>query len=167
MDYSAGEGGREKLVPIREGDDYGFPCCQTQDIPVVDAVGDPDCSGTTPEDVSFLIGDTPFPFDFEPGKWEAPYRGAAFIPLHGAAGTWTGARVVAVEVDPDTGMPLPGTNIPGKNPGAMTDFATGWDDRSRSHGRPAAITFAPDGRLFLANDNDGSIIWIAPMKLKR
>ena len=31
------------------------------------------------------------------------------------------------------------------------------------HGRPAALTFAPDGRLFLANDNDGSIIWIAPV----
>jgi glucose/arabinose dehydrogenase len=130
-------------------------------------VPEPDCSATTPEEVSFFIGDTPFPFDFEPGKWSVPYRGAAFIPLHGSAGTWSGARVVSVDVDPETGMPLPGTNIPGKNPGAMRDFATGWDDHSKGHGRPSAITFAKDGRLFLANDNDGNIFWIAPFDLKR
>jgi hypothetical protein len=45
----------------------------------------------------------------------------------------------------------------------MTDFATGWDDGSLTHGRPAALAFSPDGRLFVANDNSGVIFWIAAM----
>lgn len=169
MDYSAGMGGREKLVPIREGDDWGFPCCQTQDIPASNSEPVPDCSGTAAEEVSFIIGDTPFAFDFERGFWKPPYKNAVFIPLHGEAGTWHGARVVAVEIDPETGMPLRGTNLPGVSPGAMTDFILGWDDDrdSRTHGRPSVVEFAEDGRMFVANDNDGSIFWVAPFDLKR
>ncbi len=47
--------------------------------------------------------------------------------------------------------------------GSMTDFATGWDDGTLTHGRPAAVEFSSDGRLFIANDNNGVIFWIAPM----
>jgi glucose/arabinose dehydrogenase len=164
-DYSAnGEiGGREKIVPIRPGDDWGFPCCYGRDLP---ESPNQDCSNVVPEDVAFLIGDTPFSFDFEPGKWAAPYAGSLFVPLHGAAGSWKGARVVAVAVDPTTGMPRRGSDLLTSNQGAVTDFATGWDDNMFTHGRPAAITFAPDGRMFLGNDNDGSIVWIAPLDLE-
>ena len=49
----------------------------------------------------------------------------------------------------------------------MDVFATGWDDGSREHGRPAAVAFAADGRLFLGNDNNGDIFWIAPLDLAR
>jgi hypothetical protein len=49
----------------------------------------------------------------------------------------------------------------------MTDFGTGWDDGRRLHGRPANVTFARDGRLFIGNDNDGDIIWVAPLDLRR
>ena len=49
--------------------------------------------------------------------------------------------------------------------GAMATFATGWDDGTRSHGRPAVVAFAPDGRLFLGNDTNGDIVWIAPLTL--
>jgi hypothetical protein len=45
----------------------------------------------------------------------------------------------------------------------MVDFATGWDDGQNDHGRPAALTFAPDGRMFVGNDMDGTIVWIAPV----
>jgi len=27
------------------------------------------------------------------------------------------------------------------------------------------VTFSRDGRLFIGNDNDGTIVWIAPMTL--
>jgi glucose/arabinose dehydrogenase len=49
--------------------------------------------------------------------------------------------------------------------GAMSEFASGWAKAPRTHGRPANVAFAPDGRLFLGNDNTGDIIWIAPVDL--
>jgi glucose/arabinose dehydrogenase len=167
MDYSAGEGGREKLIPIRQGDDWGFPCCHARNTPFPDISPPPDCSTTTPEDVSFVIGDTPFAFDFEPGRWPSLYRESIFVPLHGVAGTWMGAKVVAIATDPQTGLPKPGTNLSGSPSGAMSDFATGWDDGSRAHGRPADVSFAPDGRMFIANDTNGDIFWVAPLDLAR
>jgi glucose/arabinose dehydrogenase len=167
MDFSAEYGGREKLVPIRDGDDWGYPCCFTKDRAAPNIVPAPDCSGTTPETVSFLIGDTPFGVDFEPGKWAAPYSGAAFVTVHGAYSTWTGARLVVIDVDPATGLPRPGSNLPDVSNGAMGVFGTGWDDGTRAHGRPSAIAFAPDGRLFIGNDNNGDIFWVAPLDLAR
>ena len=164
-DYSEGIGGREKLVPIRAGDDWGFPCCATKGVAFPESAN-ADCSTIAPEDASFLIGDTPFSFDFERGKWPAPYNGSAFIPLHGSAGTWHGARVVVVAMDPKTGLPLPGDDLSGGvSSGGLQDFATGWDDGMLAHGRPAAVEFAADGRLFLGDDNNGEIFWIAPLDL--
>jgi glucose/arabinose dehydrogenase len=168
-DYSADEGGREKLMLIREGDDWGYPCCATKDVKHQGIQADPDCSKVVPEDVSFLIGDTPFSVDFEPGKWPAPYTKNAFVPLHGTAGPWQGARLVSVEVNLQTGDLVQGTTLgaDGGARGGMRNFAIGWDDGSHLHGRPAAVTFSEDGRLFLANDNNGDIIWIAPFELAR
>jgi glucose/arabinose dehydrogenase len=167
LDGSYIEGGREKLVPIRNGDDWGYPCCFTQGVPSPMSEG-ADCSMVPPDDVSFYIGSTPFGLDFESGRWPAPYTGSVFVVLHGAVGNYAGARVVAIAVDPTTGMPLPGNDLSNMmSAGAMTDFATGWDDTTQQHGRPAAIAFAPDGRLFIANDNNGDIVWIAPLDLPR
>jgi hypothetical protein len=49
----------------------------------------------------------------------------------------------------------------------MGDFATGWDDTTHTHGRPAAIEFAADGRMFVGDDNKGDIFWVAPLDLAR
>ena len=117
--------------------------------------------------MSFFIGDTPFGFDFERGRWAMPYSGAVFVALHGAAGSWAGERVVVVATDPSTGMPKPGSNVPGITPGAMADFLTGYEDGTRSHGRPTSIEFANDGRMFVGNDTNGDIFWIAPLDLVR
>ena len=76
-------------------------------------------------------------------------------------------RVVAIAVDPSTGLLEPGSDIDGGSTGAMTDFATGWDDGRFLNGRPAAVAFAADGRLFLGNDSNGRIVWIAPLDLER
>ena len=165
QDYSAMMGGREKMIPIHGGDDWGYPCCATQNLPYMGLMPVPNCAAVTPESASFIIGDTPFGEDFETGLWPAPYTGSAFVALHGAFGTWQGAKMVAIKMDPATGLPLPGTDLQGKPTGAMSDFAIGWDDNSLSHGRPAAVTFAADGRLFLSNDNNGDIVWIAPVGL--
>jgi glucose/arabinose dehydrogenase len=56
-----------------------------------------------------------------------------------------------------------GSNTVGQDHGAMVDFVTGWADGTRAHGRPTAVTFSTDGRLFVADDQSGVIFWIAPM----
>jgi glucose/arabinose dehydrogenase len=172
LDLSQNRGGREKIVPVREGDDWGYPCCATRDLPYsdvmyMDTLAAPDCSRVAAENASFVIGDTPFGIDFETGKWPAPWAHRAFVTLHGDGNGWYGARVVALALDPSTGAPLPATEFDSgatdsKN---MLEFATGWDDTLQDHGRPAPIAFASDGRLFVGDDQLGAIIWIAPNDL--
>lgn len=167
-DYTATLGGREKLVPIRQGDDWGFPCCATKDLPLPNSnpknSAVPDCSTVASEIDSFKVGNTPFDLDFETGKWPEPWKNHVYVPLHGAYATWAGASVVAIDFDA-MGQVLPGSDVTGMQPGALSDFATGWAVAPLSHGRPANVAFAPDGRLFLGNDVSGDIIWIAPMGL--
>ena len=170
-DGSGGSGeGREKIVPLHQGDDWGFPCCATKGTPYAGVVyqdtgGTPDCSGVAAESVAFEIGHTPFGIDYEMGKWPAPWSSRAFVTLHGVVGSWSGARVVAIALDPATGLPMPASELGGTDPNNLLDFADGWDDGSHSHGRPAAVAFAPDGRLFLTDDWNGVVVWIAPVDL--
>ncbi|MFT3836886.1 MAG: hypothetical protein QM723_07805 [Myxococcaceae bacterium] len=185
LDYSGSNAGREKLIPIRQGDDWGFPCCATQNTPYTDvcltctsatettanstatckATGkcSPKCGGVVAENASFIIGDTPFGFEFIDDQFPPPWDHIVAVTLHGAAGTWIGARVVAVQVDPATGIPLFGTNLPGQDAGTMRDLFTGWDDGHLAHGRPSDAALSKDGRLFIANDNTGVIFWVAPI----
>jgi len=170
----SGSVAHEKLIPVRMGDDWGFPCCATTNKPYPgvtyqDTGTTPDCSGIASEDSGFIVGDTPFGLDFEPGMWPAPWTGRVFVALHGTFGLWKGARVISVQLDPNTGLPVAGNDEDaGMSQGAvMADIATGWDDGSKAHGRPAAVAFAPDGRLFVGNDFDSSVIWIAPVNLPR
>ncbi len=174
LDYSDSTGpiGREKIVPVRKGDDWGFPCCATRNLPYVNATyadthQTPDCSQVAVESASFVIGHTPFGIDFETGKWPAPWSNRAFATLHGVVGTWVGARIVGIARDPATGLLLPSTDFDGGESDStnMIDFATGWDDGHQDHGRPAAMTFAPDGRLFVGDDQRGAVVWIAPIGL--
>jgi glucose/arabinose dehydrogenase len=164
LDYSFGQGGREKLVPIHTGDDWGFPCCATQNLPY-QQWPDTNCASVTPEAVGWQIGDTPFGLAFAPSTWPGMWAGAAIVSTHGAVSVWTGARIVAIAMDPTTGLPRPGNDYvsPETDMGSMTDFATGWDDQTQSHGRPAAVELSSDGRLFVSNDNNGVIFWIAPL----
>ena len=162
LDFAASEGSREKLFPIHQGEDLGFPCCATANQPYsVYSDPTPDCSQVESEQASFIIDHTPFGLDFEEGSWPGSWKYRAFVVLHGVFGSWVGARVVGIATDPRTGWPVSSSEADaGAN---MTDFATGWDDGQLDHGRPAAITFAPDGRMFVGNDINGYIVWIAPV----
>lgn len=177
LDYSSLQSGREKIVPVRKPsgtnpnpDNWGYPCCATQATPYAgvsckDTGATPNCSGVAEENASFFIGHTPFGLDFENGKWPAPWTGRVFVTLHGDAARWEGARVVGITLDPNTGLPLPSSDLSGADTGEMMDFATGWDDGRKDHGRPAPITFAPDGRMFVGDDQQGLVVWIAPVDL--
>lgn len=175
-DYSWNESGREKVIPIRNGDDWGYPCCATRNVPFPDVLPAPDCSKVADEKVAFRVADTPFGLDFEPSIWPAPWTSRIFVALHGQFGTWIGARIIAIEVDPATGAPLPGGTLgpDGKTNGAALDFAQGWDDGKLDFGRPSDVTFAPDGRMFVTQDNGpnqtggvGIVFWIAPTTLAK
>jgi glucose/arabinose dehydrogenase len=167
LDYSGNEGGREKIVPVRQGDDLGYPCCATQNLPFPSVMPVPDCSGIASEANAFIIGETPFGLEFDSQRlWPAPYTGGLFVALHGEFPSWQGTRVVAIATDPVTGAPMPSSDVNGNPTGAQSDFATGWDDGKQDHGRPAAVTGAADGRLFVSNDSNGQILWIAPVGLK-
>ena len=127
------------------------------------------CADTTADTSSVFLGSTPFGFDFEDGEFPSPWNDKALVALHGEEGTWTGARVVAVSLDPTTGSPVPSspdggtvTTDGGTTP-VISDFVRGWDDGTLSHGRPADIAISSDGRVFIANDVTGEIFWIAPV----
>lgn len=162
LDGSGEGGGREKLVPIHPGDDWGFPCCATANTPYDGITGTPNCASVPTEPVSFVIGDTPFGLDFETGVWPAPYTNNILVTLHGAVGSWIGARVIAIPTQ-SNGMPVTSSDLGSTT---FSDIAKGWDDGLLDHGRPAAIAFSADGRAFIANDVDGDIFWIAPVGLK-
>jgi glucose/arabinose dehydrogenase len=160
LDYSAAQGGREKIMPIRAGDDWGFPCCATKNLPYQNLTPVPDCSKIVAESLAFIIGETPFALEFDLGQWPAPYTHDLFVTLHGDFGSWVGARLVAIPTDSATGAPLAASDLDGSGP---KSFAAGWDDGKQDHGRPAALAMSPDGRLFLSNDMNGDIVWIAPL----
>lgn len=163
QDGSASWGGREKLVLVREGDDWGFPCCVSKAQPYSNLMPAPDCSKIASEDNAFVIGSTPFGFDFIPASWPAPYAGGVAIALHGVFGAWTGARVVTIAADPVTGMPMKSSTTGPTPTGPISDLATGWDDGTHAHGRPTVATFGPDGRLYIGDDTASEIFWIAPV----
>ena len=145
-DFAPQQGSREKLFPVRQGDDWGFPCCASANAPYTDISPAPTCAGVMPETTSFIIDHTPFGLDFESGAWPGSWRSRVYVVLHGFVGSWAGARLVAIATDPATGWPVPSSEA---NPdGTFTDFATGWDD---------------GGRLFVGNDTNGDIFWIAPV----
>jgi glucose/arabinose dehydrogenase len=189
LDYSGAEGGREKLIEIQPQQttptfipgNIGFPCCATanQAYPSVcvtcssasstqmcaSTAGEcaPQCNNVAAEHDQFLVGDTPFGLEFVDDEFPTPWDRQAFVSLHGAAGSWTGARIVGIALDPNTGIPQPGSDTSGSDTGAMADFATGWDDNTYTHGRPADLATSPDGRLFVGSDTSGEIFWIAPI----
>ncbi|HTB72903.1 MAG TPA: hypothetical protein VK762_06650 [Polyangiaceae bacterium] len=179
-DGSGGAGGREKIVVVHQGDNWGFPCCATTNVAYQDMefqdngqmVQASDCASVTPENVSFEIGHTPFGIDFETGNWPAPWGNRAFVALHGVVGSYTGSRVVAIALDPKTGIPLPSSDLASGASMApnMMDFVTGWDQGSsfaNDHGRATAVGFAADGRLYIGDDTKGEIVWVAPIGLMR
>jgi glucose/arabinose dehydrogenase len=153
-------GAKEKLVGIRTSDaDYGYPCCYGKGAPIPASQASA-CTGVRLEDASFVLSDTPFGFDWEHDMWPEPYKGAVFVALHGSFYTnpaWAGARVVFARVDPTTHMPTEG----------WRDFVGGFGPGGSALDRPSDVTFAPDGRLFFADDQGGGVYWIAPASLPR
>ena len=78
-DFAPNSGSREKLFPVRKGDDWGFPYCATANLPYSDICPTASCSGVQPETTSFIIDHTPFDLDFEQGLFPEPWKGRVFV----------------------------------------------------------------------------------------
>jgi glucose/arabinose dehydrogenase len=152
-------GAREKLIGLRPGTNYGYPCCYSKDAPVSVAPAGA-CVPTTLEDAKFVLSDTPFGFDWERDQWPEPYRSAIFVALHGSfysSPSWAGARLVFARTDPATHMPVED----------WRDFVGGFGPDGPPLERPSDVAFAPDGRLFFSDDHGGGVYWVAPTTLRR
>lgn len=152
-------GAREKLVVLRPQTDYGYPCCYTTASSAPNAPAGT-CDAIEPEDAMFPLSDTPFGLDWERGLWPAPYMDALFVALHGSfysSPRWQGARIVFARVDPQTRVPIE----------EWRDFLLGFGPQGSPLERPSDVLFAPDGRLFFADDQGGAVYWMAPLQLMR
>ncbi|HEY8076818.1 MAG TPA: hypothetical protein VIF62_21980 [Labilithrix sp.] len=149
-----GVGGREKVALISgNGENYGYPCCVGRNATGPNG-GGTDCSGVGHELVSIQLHDTPFGLDFERGLFPAPYTHGMFVALHGVVSSYTGTGVVWIATDPQSLRPT----------AAPAAFADGFGKPSNR--RATDVAFAPDGRLFVVDDNTGKIYWIAPKTLQ-
>jgi glucose/arabinose dehydrogenase len=152
-------GGTEKLIELKDGDDYGFPCCVDRNKPVPGISPPPDCSNTASSIQAYPLHDTPFGFDWDSAsKWPAPYTGAFFVGLHGSFfSQWAGTRLAWAPTDSSTHRP-------------KQDVATlvgGWGQHGPIVGRIADVVMSPDGRLFFSDDQGGAVYWVAPRSLHR
>lgn len=147
-----GVGGREKLSLLgRRGESWGYPCCVGQSEPHPTHRAH-DCAGVGRELVAIPLHDTNFGLDFDRGGFPAPYTHGLFVALHGVFTSFGGTGVVFVPTDPRTKRPV----------GPASAFATGF----APNGRATDAVFAPDGRLFVADDTTGNVYWIAPRTLR-
>jgi glucose/arabinose dehydrogenase len=147
-----GVGGREKLAHLeKKNESWGYPCCVARDLPAPGTSAEA-CKDVGRELVGIPLHDTPFGLDFEPGTFPAPYKHGVFVALHGVVTSFGGTGVVWLDVDPVSLRPT----------GAPTMFIKGF---GRPNGRATDVAFAPDGRLFVADDTLGKIYWVAPRTL--
>ncbi|MEZ4409860.1 MAG: hypothetical protein R3A52_25810 [Polyangiales bacterium] len=147
-------GGREKLIEMRRGDNYGYPCCVDHNVPVPPS--SMSCADVAISVQTYTLHDTPFGFDWAPDSWPAPYAGSFFVGLHGWVGSWTNTGVQWAPVDGTTHRPSRPTEF----------FLTGFGRGGAIPGRVTDLAFAPDGRMFFADDQDGSVYWVAPRTLR-
>ncbi|MDP3275618.1 MAG: hypothetical protein Q8Q09_10515 [Deltaproteobacteria bacterium] len=148
-------GAVEKLLVVpAEPAWMGYPCCYQRGVGPASASGM--CSDVRQEEVSIPIGDTPFGFDWERGRWPAPYRNGVFVALHGSfyTGGFGGAGIVYFPTDPATGVPMRQSAV---------RFVEATNGRPMpSLQRPTDVVFAPDGRMFVSDDYGGGVYMIAP-----
>jgi len=149
-------GGVEKLIEIRRGDNYGFPCCVDRGMPVPGVGTMQGCANVAASVQTYPLHDTPFGFDWAPSSWPAPYGGSFFVGLHGWVGSWTNTGVQWAPVDASTHRPTRPTEF----------FVSGWGRAGGISGRVTDLVFAPDGRMFFSDDQDGAIYWVAPATLR-
>lgn len=146
----------ETVYTLIDQGDYGWPRCHAGDIPDPQFGQSPNaCQGVQKPLVTMQAHSAPLGLGFyPPGAEQFPvqYQNSLYIAFHGS---WnrsvpTGYKVVRVPLKDGTVA------------GPAEDFATGWLQSNGSvTGRPAGVTVAPDGSLFVSDDTFNVIyhIW--------
>ena len=147
------EAAAERLLVIRSGDDHRYPCCQDRGV---SAPGRSESSCAAMPDAMLRIThhNVPLGFDRAPTSWPTPYAGAWFIAQHGTVGSWR-----------ETGLVWSPASAPASPRRTLEHFIRQWGRGTPIQGRTADARFAPDGRLFFTDDQDGAVYWVAPRTL--
>jgi len=136
---------------VNSGDHFGWPQCYPNPA-AANRLPNPEypnasCGGDTPTALNFRAHSAPLGIAFYSGtQFPATYKGDAFVAFHGS---WnrsvpTGAEVVLVKFS-------------GGRPTGYSDFVTGWLRNGQYIGRPVGIAVAPDGSLYISDDQLGYI----------
>jgi glucose/arabinose dehydrogenase len=136
--------------------DYGWPRCYAGVIRNPALSQSPGaCKGVQQPVVTLPAYSTPLGIAFYPleaTQFPERYRNSLYVALHGSGNKSlaSGDKIVRIPIDC------------GKMAGRPEDFLTGWlNSHGTSSGRPMGITFAPDGSLFISDDQAGLIyhVW--------
>ena len=139
----------EYVTRVDEGGFYGWPYCHWTPAglaPDPDLGGGDHCKAARRPSLLYQAHAAPLGLAFYTGSQFPPeYRGDLFVALHGS---WN--RSVPV------GYKVIRVRLGGAAP-VVEDFATGWLVGGRPWGRPVDLAVAPDGALFLSDDNLGAV----------
>jgi glucose/arabinose dehydrogenase len=145
----------ETVYELTDQGDAGWPRCHAGNIQDPDfGQGSNACQGVQQPLVKMQAHSAPLGMGFYPRQatqFPENYRDSLYIAFHGS---WNRAVPTGYKV-----IRVPLHN--GEVAGPPEDFITGWLDSSNAvSGRPVGITFAPDGTLFVSDDNNGNIYHI-------
>ncbi len=141
----------DELDLVSAGEKFGWPQCYP-DPSAPRRLPNPEyarasCTGETPAALDFQAHSAPLGIAFYYGnQFPAAFKGDAFVAFHGS---WnrsdpTGDKVVLVKFS-------------GGRPTGYSDFVTGWLRDGSFDGRPVGVAVAPDGSLYISDDQRGAI----------
>ncbi len=145
--------------------DYGWMKCYDDHKPI----GGASCANVTLPKVVFPAYDTPIGAAFYPADpkgpyaFPAPYRGGAFVALHGSWHQPPVAPRVAFVAFKDG---QPAKPVDWSNPEAQwTEFGGGCQSADGTRAcRPTGVAVGNDGSLFVADDANGAVYRIRPVR---
>ncbi len=146
----------EEINIIIDNGDYGWPYCYSNQL-YDSRFGRKNadyCKNTIPPALPMQAHSAPLGLDFYLPKTQlfpADYKGDAFVAFHGS---WNRS--------PATGYKVVRVRVKDGRPASYEDFATGWLTGATSRwGRPVAPIVAPDGSLFLTDDENNAVYHIS------
>ena len=146
----------EGFYKLAAGSNFGWPYCYTvSGVQTYDkdfGRKDPSvCKKATPAFATVTAHSAPLGLTVYSGKaFPAAYQGTLFAALHGSWNRSQKSGYKVVTIDPASGK--------------VTDFLNGLLDGQTSLGRPVGLQTAPDGSLFLTDDQNGTVYRISYRK---